>query len=422
MTQGKILENRRMALLLFFLCWAIYFTSYLGKRNFSAAMAELISTGFLDKALAGFINTIFFLCYGAGQFINGILADRLSPSRMIFTGLILSATANLGMGLTTAPTPMPFLWAVNGYALSMLWAPILRLFSDLLEGQRKINFTVNLATSMAAGGLGSYLLSALMIYISGWRWAFFAAAILLFLTAAVWLCMFPLILSSACERKATETVMADTTSGNSIPLRTLLLSFSVILIAIPVIVQGMLRDGVSSWVPTYITESFAILPTFSVLVSTLLPFVTLSGPYLAYFINRKYLHNEMATSSLLFLIAAVSLGCLSLFGKNSLFGCIFFLCIITTVIEGVNVMTVSLIPLKYGHLGRTATMSGFFNFLTYVGAALSTFGTGIIAQHTGWRTVILTWFFFSCLAEVVCLLATKGASRNPIEKQASPNK
>lgn len=421
MTQGKILENRRMALLLFFLCWAIYFTSYLGKRNFSAAMAELISTGFLDKTLAGFINTIFFLCYGAGQFINGILADRLSPSRLIFTGLVLSASANLGMGLTSSPYPMPFLWAVNGYALSMLWAPILRLFSDLLEGERKINFTVNLATSMAGGGLASYLLSALMIHISGWRWAFFAAAILLFLIAAVWLCMFPLILASACDRKVTETVMAHTPSGNSVPLRTLLLSFGVFMIAIPVIVQGMLRDGVSSWVPTYITESFSILPTFSVLVSTLLPFVTLTGPYLAYFINRKYLHNETATSSLLFLIASLSLGCLSLFGKNSLFGCILFLCIITTAIEGVNVMTVSLIPLKYGHLGRTATMSGFFNFLTYVGAALSTFGTGIIAQHTSWQAVILTWFFFSCLAEVICLLAKRRASCKITEKQTSPN-
>lgn len=405
MTLQKKLNDKRMILLLFFLCWIVYFVSYLGKRNFPAAMTELISNGFLGKAQAGFINTIFFLCYGAGQLVNGILADRFSPSRMIFLGLLLSATANLGMGLSDTPLFMPAFWAVNGYALSMLWAPILRLFSDLLEGDHKINCTVNLSSAVAVGGLSSCLLSAWMICLLGWRWAFFSASLLLYLTAVIWRLLIGRIMNSACTAAALPDNIPAVRQCKQLPLRLLIGSAGVIIISVPVMLHGTLRDGISSWIPTYITETFAIVPTLSILLTTLLPFVNLAGPYMAHFVNKNWFKNETATASFFFLAASVCLGCLFLFGKNSLPGCVFFLCLITTAIEGVNVMLVSLIPLRYSGSGRAATLSGFFNFLTYAGSALSSFGTGMIAQHSGWQAVLLMWLAFSCLGLFLCLFA-----------------
>lgn len=76
-----------MNTILFLLCWISYFSTYIGRQNYSAVMAEIIaSEGYLNQA-CGMVGTGFFICYGAGQLVSGFLGDRISPKWMIFTGL-----------------------------------------------------------------------------------------------------------------------------------------------------------------------------------------------------------------------------------------------------------------------------------------------------------------------------------------------
>ena len=43
------------------------------------------------------------------------------------------------------------------------------------------------------------------------------------------------------------------------------------VICVGVLVQGMLKDGVSSWVPTLITEKYDVSASFSLLLSAIMP-------------------------------------------------------------------------------------------------------------------------------------------------------
>ena len=158
-----------MNTILFLLCWISYFSTYIGRQNYSAVMAEIIaSEGYLNQA-CGMVGTGFFICYGAGQLVSGFLGDRISPKWMIFTGLTGSAIANGIMSLLHSPQSMTIAWCINGLFQSMTWSPILRVFAEYLPAKEQKNACVNIATTYPAAVFLTYPLSSLMIYLWGWR-------------------------------------------------------------------------------------------------------------------------------------------------------------------------------------------------------------------------------------------------------------
>ena len=116
----KITDNRT-AMFLFLLCWSAYFTSYIGRLNYSSAMTAMIQDEILTKSQAGFISMVYFFAYGIGQLCNGLLGDRMHPGKMIFTGLSIAALMNLLMGFTGQFFLMAVIWGINGYAQAMIW-------------------------------------------------------------------------------------------------------------------------------------------------------------------------------------------------------------------------------------------------------------------------------------------------------------
>lgn len=71
----------------------------------------------------------------------------------------------------------------------------------------------------------------------------------------------------------------------------------MLILLFPIMVHGMLKDGVTTWVPTYISENFLTSPSFSVLITTLLPIFNLAGAYLARYIYQKCKNNETRAAS-----------------------------------------------------------------------------------------------------------------------------
>lgn len=111
--ENKI-QDRHMVAVLFSLCWIVYFITYIGRLNYSSAMPALIADGLLSRTQAGSAGTAFFFAYGGGQFLNGMLADRLPPRWMIFAGLAASSAANLCIGFSASYGTILLFWGING--------------------------------------------------------------------------------------------------------------------------------------------------------------------------------------------------------------------------------------------------------------------------------------------------------------------
>ena len=140
---------------------------------------------------------------------------------------------------------------------------------------------------MAVGTLASYLLSAAMIAAAGWRFVFYAAAVCMCGAALVFWRGFARVEAYSMGHGAADAYGGAVECGNvveyeeraeqgktadagSMPFGRLLTASGLLFLLIPVVVHGVLKDGVTSWVPTYISETFMASPTLSILVTTCL--------------------------------------------------------------------------------------------------------------------------------------------------------
>lgn len=404
------LENSTQGALLFLLCWAVYFASYLGRYNYSAAMGALLEQNMLSLSAAGAVSTAYFFAYGAGQLLNGLVSGRISPYTMIFVGLFCAGAANVVMGCVPAEV-MVAVWAVNGFFQSMIWPPIVRLFSEALPFAQQKGACIHITSTTPAGTLVSYGLSALMLTVFVWNGVFWLCGALMMALALLWL---PLTHSL---RKATQPVgkkiqAEKETHGmdckaapkHSFSLLRLFVLSGIVWLLLPVALHGALKDGMSSWVPTCIQENFSAPPAFSAVLAMALPVVNLAGAYLAAWVDRRVFHNEVKTTLALFATACLALGLLPFVLRTGLILTIILLAITTSLMLGINTMLIGVIPVKAGVKGNAAAISGILNAVTYLGAAASTWGIGLFVERLGWTATALLWLGFAGVAVLFCML------------------
>lgn len=431
------LVDKKMGNFLFLLCWCVYFASYIGRLNYSSVMSSIIEEGLLSFSQAGSISMVYFFAYGIGQLCNGILGDKLKPQNMIFFGLFCSGLSNLLMGSVRVFFAMAFLWGVNGYMQSMIWPPIIRIFAEKYTEEKKRQCSVDIVSSMAVGTLTSYLLSACAMKWISWQAAFFLAAGVMIVIALVWSAGYRVVerflKSESAEdgspdnfsRKQTFSVqekarirkgdgektdgkITENGSGKGrISLPALVMGSGLLGILLPVMIHGVLKDGITQWVPTYIYDCFDVTNSFSVLVTMILPLINLTGAYLARYAGKKHPDEEIRTSVIFFGNALASLVLLLFFGKYHVLLAVLLFAAITASMMAVNTLYVNMIPLHFERQGRVAAVSGMLNSVAYIGSALSTFTIGVMVEKAGWVVTMCSWAAITAVALGICVVMQK---------------
>ena len=157
------------------------------------------------------------------------------------------------------------------------------------------------------------------------------------------------------------------------------------------LLHGGLKDGVTSWVPSMIQSNFGASPAFSAAVSMVLPLVNLTGAYLAGWLDHRVFRNEVKTSAALMGLALACLLALPMAVQASLPVSLVLLAATTALMLGVNTMFINVMPVKIGRSSGAAVLSGSLNAITYLGAALATWGIGAAAEGFGWGAVFVLW-------------------------------
>ncbi|HCL04436.1 MAG TPA: MFS transporter, partial [Lachnoclostridium phytofermentans] len=177
--QKKKIQSKKIQSMLFWLCWIVYFSTYLGRLNYSASLTEIIRAEGFDKGAAGLIGTAFFFSYGFGQLISGILGDNLKPHKMILVGVLGSGICNVAMGLSTSIWQMVAAWCMNGLLQSLIWSPIIKIFSDWIPKNRQKTFCININSSVPIGTFATYGITAFVVWKFHWRTMFFFSSLCL---------------------------------------------------------------------------------------------------------------------------------------------------------------------------------------------------------------------------------------------------
>lgn len=398
--------------LLFVACWAAYCASYLGRINYTAALTAIVADGVFSKSHAGFIGTVYFFCYGAGQIFSGILGDRVSPYKMVGTGLVGTVCANIIMPLCSSSyITMSIIWGLNGIVQSMLWTPILYIISNILPEEQRSRACLHIASSFPIGSLLSYVISAAAIKFASWHFAFYIPAGIIACIFVFW-CLAAGKTSKILGRREKKTLPVQENTGAKVSLGKLFIVSGAAVICVGILVQGMLKDGVTSWVPTLIKEKYNVSASFSVLLSAVLPIINLSG---AWFATKLYEGlfklNETAAAAFCFALTLIPLTGILFVGHYPIALCVIFFALFTTLITAINHLVITLIPVRFAKYGCASTVGGIFNSCTYIGSAISTYGFGAVSEKFGWTATVIFWIILGAIGVAVCAVLMRRYGR-----------
>ena len=389
----KLKQSRQINALAFLLA-ITYMISYITRINFGAVVSEMSEVTGFSKSMLSMSLTGSFITYGLGQILCGVLGDRISPKRMIRIGLVLTIGMNCLIPLCQNPYQMLAVWCVNGFAQSFMWPPIVRMMSALLDEDAYKRTVAKVSWGSSIGTILIYLLSPVVIVTVGWKGVFFGAAGLGAVMLVIW------------NWKAVDIQKGQKQAATKGAAK-ILFSPLVLCIMIPIILQGMLRDGITTWMPSFISESFHMGNEISILTGVLLPVFSITCFQITTWLYRKKVTNPLTCSALLFVVGAGSALGLYFACQTSAAGSVFLSAMLTGSMHGVNLLLICMLPKCFERYGNISTVSGVLNACTYIGSAVSTYGIAALSEVIGWKQTIFLWFWVTLAGIVVCLLCAR---------------
>ena len=372
---------------------AAYLVSYITRINYGAVIAEMMQQTGMDKASLSAALTGSFITYGAGQLISGWFGDRIQPKRLVLGGLLTTAAMNLALPFCRTPPQMTAVWCVNGLAQAFLWPPLVKLMTTLFSQSdyRRASVVVSLGSSL--GTILVYLLSPLCIAWAGWRSIFWLCSLCALAMAAVWQQSCRLIPMEPPQPAEVPTASAAERSHR--PL--------LLFILLCIVIQGALRDGVTTWMPSYISETYQLSTGVSILTGVVMPVFSMIAFQAASLCYRKTPSNPLQCALFFFSAGTVFALLLALLFSHSPLLSVLLSALLCGCMHGVNLMLVCMVPPFFQRQGNVSAVSGLLNACTYIGSAVSTYGIALTSEALGWQATILTWLGLAAAGSLICL-------------------
>lgn len=386
------------------LCTVVYFTSYISRINLAAVMVELIQSGFAEKQTAALALTLCSVTYGVGQVLSGWLGDRFKPQNIILLGFALTASMNLSVSFLQGPALLPVLWAINGFAQACMWPPLLSILTAQLPQEQYSRACVWVSQGSAFGTIFVYACSPLLIRWGSFRTVFAFSGIAALTVAVIWKVFYERLFGKSAAAGMQAAVHEEAPVKEFFHRHALLLMGFIML---GIVLQGSLRDGVTNWMPTFVSESFGLDSSSAILTGVLLPIFQIPCTEAAAWLQRKQIPNEVSAAGVIFTLGAISSVLLFVFMDRSVLITALLMAMLVGCMHGVNFMLISLSPRQFRRFGHVSLISGTLNSCTYIGSSLSTYGFALLSDSMGWQGTSLLWAGIAATGAVVCLCIAK---------------
>ncbi len=405
MTEKSSREKVSFSTWLIMLCWLVYTCSYIGKVNYAANINQIMDYYQVSHSEAGLVSTFLFFSYGVGQIVHGVFCKKYNLKWMIFISLMVSGIVNFIIAISDNFAMVKYLWLINGFFMAILWPSLIRLLSETLPKKDMARASVRMGTTVAVGTLVIYGISAIYVSFDMFKLAFYTAGILMPIVAIVWLCLISPLLKKVKEEVKTEDLTEEkqekvgaTSSENG---KGKGLMTSICILALFAVMTNLIKDGLTTWVPSILKESYGFDDSLSIILTLLLPIVGVFGNVFAVKVHKK-IPDFVSHCTSLFLFSGVLIG--GIIGGLSLqqmlitligFAIVFFL------ISSSNSLITSVFPLFMKGKVNSGRIAGILNGFCYLGSTISSYGLGLVADYAGWTAVF--WVLLGCCA-LVCLV------------------
>ena len=388
----------------------VYFTSYCMRVNLAVMLVKICSEMQVEKSALAIVITGLTVAYGTGQVISGFLGDRIKPQHIIPAGLALAVACNVGIFFTSTIPAMTVIWSINGFAHALLWPPIVRLMSTHLSAEDYSFAAVRVNQGSSIATISLYLFCPLLLGFMQWRTIMLLCAAWGAVMIVLWFILYPRIFTKkkALEERVEVSALPKEQKVFPIPLYI----FGAISLIMPgIMMQGMLRDGVTNWMPSFLLETFGLSEENSIVSTVILAIFTMVSYSAFSALQKRFFKNEVTCAAAIFGGSAIVCGILflvnSLAPAAALVPSLILMALTVAAMHGVNLMLIAIVPRRFVPFGKVSTYSGILNACTYVGAALSTYGFAALAETFDWNFTILTWVAISLVGALLCFFAAR---------------
>lgn len=407
-------KRDRLGNYLIFLSCMVYFSSYVMRYSYSVSMANIIEVEKISETQAGAVLTALFLSYGLGQIVSGFLGDKLNPYLLILGGVAVGTVCNFVFPLSNSVIYLAVIWAINGFAQAMIWPPMVKILADRFDPDKCataivwVTIAANLATVLL------YLVIPAILNALDWKSVFYISGAVAGAVGVLWGVSSLLFIkkkpqaAEESDNVNTESMAATEPKKTKAAVKVLpmLAGAGIITVMLAIVCQGFLRDGITSWFPSYLATTFEIPTSMSILVTAALSVFAIVSVYAYKWIYRKFCRNEVTVALVSFGIAAL-LALILYFLSNQIVVTVGCSSLIVGISHGINLMLIAYIPPHFAKKGLASTVSGVTNACTYIGSGLSSYLFALVAELIGWRFVVLFWALISLLGLGFCLLSLK---------------
>jgi len=404
MISGK--QSRRDVSLLILLCWVVYTCSYIGKLNYAANINQVMSYYSITHAEAGLVSTLFFFSYGIGQVVNGIWCKKYNIKWIVFISVAVSGASNLIIAISESFEIIKYLWVINGFSLSILWPCLIRLLSETVSSEGMARASVTMGTTTAAGTFFIYGISAIFAALTdSFKAVFYIAAGIMLAVAIIWL----LTVDRRVEAiKATgaddpiKPVEGERSVHGSLPIGGGIL-LSVCMLAIFGVITNFVKDGLTTWVPSILKESWGLGDSLSIMLTMTLPIVTIFGNLFAVMLHGR-IPDFVYQCVTVFLVSGGVIGVLiAVLDSESFVLPLVCFALVCFLVGSCNSLITSIFPLFMKGKVNSGLIAGILNGCCYVGSTISSYGLGAVADASGWRGVFVL-LLAVCLGSAIIAL------------------
>lgn len=378
----------------------VYFFSYAMRLDYTASLVAIVSDLGITNTMASAAVTGSFVTYGTVQVACGFIGDKISPIKMISIAMFGTILVNFLVSFCSNIWIITALWCINGACQAMIWPPLARFIVEQVGIAKYANAVTITGLSVSSGTIFVYLFVPVVLEYTIWRNVFRIMSALGVVIMLIWM-----LSTRGVQIVKAEKLPANKENTKSISTFGLIALVGLVPIFIAIALQGILRDGIQTWLPSLVNSEFNMGASSSVLTTAILPVFSMICSLTTNAIYLKIQH-ELKTASIMYGFAFLMTVPVVL-GVKTPIVTIVCAALISASMHGVNHMLIVLIPKNFHKYGMVSTFSGILNACTYIGASVSSYGFAFVSDNFGWNAVLISWCAIAFMGTAICLLKIK---------------
>ena len=388
----KISQKAQNAIKIGSLCSVSYFAVYIARNILGAVTPQMIESGYTE-AYIGHISSLYLVFYAIGQLINGMIGDKIKAKWMIAIGLFGASVTNLVFSLITAtPTAAMIVYVLKGYFLSMIYGPMTKVVAENTDPIHATRCSLGYTFASFMGSPSAGLLAAFL----SWQTVFtVSSSVLILMSAGV------IIFFSIYERQKIVTYGKYKKEKAGAKNFGVLFKRDIVKFSLISILTGVVRTSVVFWLPTYFSQYLGFSSDTSAIIFTVSTLIISLTAFIAVFIYEKLGHN-MDRAILLFFSCSFVFFILTYFVKQPIVNIGLIVLSIMASNSAASMLWSRYCPSLYD-TGMVSSVTGFLDFLSYMGAAAANDLFATAATDIGWGNLILIWAGLMAIGIIIAL-------------------